>query len=561
MFDCTNFPEEHDLVLKMEAGTQNNFPGVMKGHQKSFVMLPDNVYHYGKGRDQVIVHIQLILDRIKELEKQIEAEKAEGSTMEAEEKSYLDSYSLNEKEKKQLNILEKDHMKNLADGLLTEQAEGDVYHRFHELLHNEIGFLVHQYNPETYLQVIKERAKKQRQNMKMLARKLEQSVNDYAKLTPLENKLQELFGLTSIIDDESNKILEKILSPEDFTSFSFTGKFLQQVIEGKLLKTKNSGAKYSRKEEGRKRTDKDKFTKVQSNFLQDLVYDKEQTKNLIAVGLFYFYADKGEEMDLLICLPEYQTILNVEIKYQLGKEKDPVNQTIDLLSSSSHQLSSHDDYLSRVHGHIFSNGWSLMKVTALLPGTALDASEVCSNVPVITSETLKTKESFYKWFKILGLKKTYSHQTLSPLPSVYQEYFAFFQRVIGSMHLVQYDQTSWHKVMGSNFKSSINPTGDTESHPVPPRQDIIRTKKGKLIKRKHDDNPKKSTVSTKVSTADRHWDMENRPLDAEHTIYLTSQQRSALLNNSKQCLKALLFGDFGSGNNKQTVKSINRLKQ
>ena len=118
------------------------------------------------------------------------------------------------------------------------------------------------------------------------------------------------------------------------------------------------------------------------------------------------------------------------------------------------------------------------------------------------------------------------------------------------MHLVQYDQSAWHKVMGPNFNSSINPTGGSESHPVPPTQDIIRTKQGKLIKRKHDDNPKKSKAGTKVSTSDRHWDMENRPLDAEHTIYLTGQQRSALLNNSKRCLKALLFGDFGSGNNK-----------
>ena len=118
------------------------------------------------------------------------------------------------------------------------------------------------------------------------------------------------------------------------------------------------------------------------------------------------------------------------------------------------------------------------------------------------------------------------------------------------MHQVQYDQSAWRKVMGPNFNSSINPTGDTESHPVPPSQDIIRTKDGKLIKRKHDDNPKKSKAATKVSTTDRLWDMENRPLDAEHTIYLTGQQRSALLNNSKRCLKALLFGDFGSGNNK-----------
>ena len=107
--------------------------------------------------------------------------------------------------------------------------------------------------------------------------------------------------------------------------------------------------------------------------------------------------------------------------------------------------------------------------------------------------------------------------------------------------------------MGPTFKSCINPIGDTKSHPVPPTQDVIKTKDGKLITRKHDDNPKKSpnknlkSMNKKVITTDRHWDMENRPLDAEMTIFLTGQQRSVLLNNSKRCLKTLLFGDFGSG--------------
>ena len=116
------------------------------------------------------------------------------------------------------------------------------------------------------------------------------------------------------------------------------------------------------------------------------------------------------------------------------------------------------------------------------------------------------------------------------------------------MHLVEYTQSAWHKVMGPNFKPTINPTGDTEYHPVPPTQEVIKTKSGKLIKRRCDDNPKKSKYSQKIETTDRHWDMENQPLDAYKTIYLTGQQRSVLLNNSKRCLKTLLFGDFGSGN-------------
>ena len=116
------------------------------------------------------------------------------------------------------------------------------------------------------------------------------------------------------------------------------------------------------------------------------------------------------------------------------------------------------------------------------------------------------------------------------------------------MHLTEYSQSAWHKVMGPNFNSFIKPTGHTESQSVPPTHEIVKTKDGKLIKRKYDDNSKKSGVSKSVQTTDRHWDMENRPPDAEKTIYLTGQQRNVILNNSKRCLKTLLFGDFGSGN-------------
>ena len=173
-------------------------------------------------------------------------------------------------------------------------------------------------------------------------------------------------------------------------------------------------------------------------------------------------------------------------------------------------------------------------------------------MPIITSKTLKSRESFFTWFQTLGLKKTYIHQPGNPSTSIYEEYFAFFQRVVGSMHLVEYSQSSWHKVMGPNFKSFINPIGYTESQPVASTQYIIRTKDKKtghdiIVKKKHNINSKKSGASAKLTKANRFWDMENRPLDAEMTIYLTGQQSSILLNNSKRCLKTLLFGDFGSG--------------
>ena len=155
----------------MENGTQNNFPDVTDGDQQYLIMIPDNSFHYGKGKDQVVIHIQLILDRIKELEDQIEVEK----------QTSMNPSSSAEKVEKELNVLEKEHIKNLADGLLTEQAEGDIHHRFHELLHDEIGFLVHGYLPETYLKVITSRAKDQRKTLTQRTKDSECSIHEYSK--------------------------------------------------------------------------------------------------------------------------------------------------------------------------------------------------------------------------------------------------------------------------------------------------------------------------------------------------------------------------------------------
>lgn len=286
---------------------------------------------------------------------------------------------------------------------------------------------------------------------------------------------------------------------------------------------------------------------ISSNIVPKLTYDQMQTRKLITIGLIHFHANENGEMDFLICLPEYQAILNIEVKYQLDQKKDPVEQAMHLLSESAKQVNSHDDYLTRVHGPSFSKGWKFLKIAAVLPGASLDASGACKDAPVITSETLKSKASFFGWFQTLGLMK---HENLSSLPQVYHAYSSLFLRVVGSMHLIEYTQTSWHKVMGPNFNSQIQLTGDTESQPKSSTHDIIRTKNGKLIKRKTDSNANKSVTTTKVPTKDRQWDLENQALDAEKTIHLTGQQGSVLLNNSKRCLKTLLFGDFGSGNDK-----------
>ena len=226
------------------------------------------------------------------------------------------------------------------------------------------------------------------------------TIEEYISFTPLEIELQEVLGLTNLILGEADQIFDNVKKQHPGLN-TYPAALLHNGI------TKQA-----------RRADNLKASVICSFITLGQTYDQRQACRLIAIGLFHFYANKSGEMDLLICLPEYQAIINVEIKYQLNKGKDPVHQAVHLLAESTKQLKSHDDYISRVHSKYFSSGWQFLKVVAVLPGQALGATDNCGSSLIINSETLKTKESFIRWFQQFGLKKTYKHVTGNPLPPV-----------------------------------------------------------------------------------------------------------------------------------------------
>ena len=50
------------------------------------------------------------------------------------------------------------------------------------------------------------------------------------------------------------------------------------------------------------------------------------------------------------------------------------------------------------------------------------------------------------------------------------------------------------------------------------------------------------------SADERLWEFENRPMDAEKTIYLSGPQASLLLSNLSHYLRTVLIAEFGAGN-------------
>ena len=163
-----------------------------------------------------------------------------------------------------------------------------------------------------------------------------------------------------------------------------------------------------------------------------------------------------------------------------------------------------------------------------------------------TEDTVKTRESRFSWKESLGLKKKYKHTVGGPLATEYIEYLSLIKRLIGFLHSTTFDISCWDKVIGRNSGTLVNfnPTGDTESQPTTPRHEIVQNKKGEYIRRKN----VAGTPALANQPIERQWQVEDRPMDAEKSLYLSKQQFALLSSSLSAYLTTILIAEFGGGN-------------
>ena len=106
--------------------------------------------------------------------------------------------------------------------------------------------------------------------------------------------------------------------------------------------------------------------------------------------------------------------------------------------------------------------------------------------------------------------------------------------------------------MGTKSTSSFNPTGDTESQPTAPTWEIVKNKQDEYIKRKI----KVGTPMPASQQLDRLWEVEDRPMDAEKSIYLSRQQLPLLSSTSSAHLTTILIAEFGGGNTSYFIINV-----
>ena len=510
-FDISNFPEEHKLVLNMYNNTANEYPDLCDGTRDNLLVLPESVFHYSK--DNTTLNIQSALERIQELENQINKDKLiDQSTI-----------SLAEKDRIKMDIFEKEYITNTKNGLITEQAEKVIQEMILECFHGDVGTLFHSYKPETYLKTITDRAKSQRKTL--------QKMNQF---TDLEEKLMDVMGIRKLVKSESNNIMAEVVKQQP-GALSFTAESLHTQIKTQKL-------------------NKQKHAMAVSNLVKGEIYTFNDACTFIATGLIHFYSSKSGEMDFVLVLAEYKVLMNIEVKYEVDGNKDKFHQTRHLLMEASKQVNEHDVYLARTHSSLLDKNWRMIKVCAILPGTAVDSSICCDNcdVCIITADTLKDKVSRFAWLETLGLQKKYKHNKGLPLSSHYIEYLALCKRLIGSLHSSTVQISCWDKVMGTKSTSSFNPTGDTESQPTAPTWEIVKNKQDEYIKRKI----KVGTPMPASQQLDRLWEVEDRPMDAEKSIYLSRQQLPLLSSTSSAHLTTILIAEFGGGNTSYFIINV-----
>ena len=242
--------------------------------------------------------------------------------------------------------------------------------------------------------------------------------------------------------------------------------------------------------------------------------------------------------------------MNIEVKFQSDKLKDRQDQFNHLVNHSAQQGNDHDEYLSNVHASIFGPGWRMIKVSAVIPGTSVDLSSLCPicRKCLITDDILKSKDSFQKWWNRLGLTKINKNEPTSLMDPHYQEYLAFFKRIVGFMHVrkdisgsYQWEVikniglSPWKKIMGETYKSPIS-TGLIDFTELDPSS----SGKGKRSK-----CTKLPSSGASETGKQRFRDYKTRAMDVDKYLYLTAEQRNILSDKSIQ--KAILMSDFGGG--------------
>ena len=330
-----------------------------------------------------------------------------------------------------------EEIKNYLRRIKPQLCEQEFFDAFVTLFYSHRGICIHSLKMDAYLSIFIEKAQKERKSNKSLG----------FGLTALEKSIAKVLNISK---DELNSICDKVTEHLKETGKMNDGKGIvgskiHQAIDDVL-------------EDDDKRLVKSKF-KVNKKYSTKEVYGG------IRLAKFESICKFAGENDLLIMLPDQKLIVCIEIKQHMTSFNElPKNDRMDRnLKSAASQLRKNVEYISRVHGKVFSTGWDFVKLAAISPRVH-NMHQVCESCQrfIITSDIFKEHGAIEKWWKSTGLD---GRKVLNPnaRKNSYNDYLKFFNRIV-NLSAVRFHPDpfqNWKQIQGD--KTQHMSAGHTSS--------------------------------------------------------------------------------------------------
>ena len=449
------FPAENEIVKEMKKGFESQYQDVVNGQKWNLTAIPER-FQYGKEGSLSIGGLQ----------QRIHEEK-------------------NNRTQSQYTHDEITKMENAIKNITGEAAENQVYSAFTKLWHGKRGALLHSVKPENVLSPLTKRAKAQRDTAKDL------------NFTQLEEKLKVVFNIN--ITNETNKIVSDIMKTHPNVN-SLGVEVLIQAIKTNVADKKKC----------------DVIIQILKKMGKNMVrhdFNFSEIEQVVSLGLLHDSARPDGELDYLAALPDEKLLLNIEVKYQIIS-KD--GQAKKLLMNAAAQTQRSEQYISRVFGPLFSQGWRLVKIAVVCGGTLTDGDRCdhCNRF-ILTDRELNNIEA---WWKQTGLEDTRGD------PSAYKEFLKFLELVACSICTTTH-LSPWTRITGT--KNQLPITAGHTPH-EPPR--LGRGKFGT-----------KTATNTKLTLEEAI----SKVHDADKVLFFSACQLTVL--SAPNFLNVILWGDYGTG--------------
>ena len=463
-----------DFFGTIDSAFLQNYGNIVDGTKKEITAFPPLwTYPDSVGKHALVVEDQLG-ERLAKLK-----EKCQKTAEDREEMDYIESF---------LRMIR------------PKTAERDVFYSLLHLVSQMKGILIHSFDPSQYLKVFRKRARVEQKSIKIQNR-----TGKPFRLTDLQNGVLKALNITVDIPQMVSEVLSNLNAiTGTINDGTFKGQSIHEAINNVDRMSSNS-----------KEQAKSKFKNG------DTDYTRHQIEANVSHAIYSAETSFQGEMDFLVILPQYRTLINVEVKKQMTTGKATPNGQ---LKTASKQAMRNARYVGRVHGDALDKEWNFLKLAAILPGE-LDYEHICDHCRKFIITDVRDERKLSKWLRKNILPQEFQTRDWEEEKS-YQQFANLAKRLISYSSVVtEVVDPSWQQIQGRDMggQELVHRTGMSGGHT-------------------------KARQPRGVNNDRFSEDFKNRPMDAEKCIFFNPDQARLL---TAEIFRVIFCSDYSTG--KKTV--------